>query len=491
MTRFARPLVFAICASSLIDVATDTPSVRGHWLGPFFQLTPATQLTSACCAAALTLLALFMLFERSEGSGAAPEPKGAADGGVISRLIRLLPATSMVYVLFWTQPHVDRAFAIPWNAMVVVAPIFIGISAFRCWPPLWTAAVVAVVGITVRLVHFARFPIDEGADMLPLTQSALASFLAGKNPYTYYDLPGPVPLTYYPLTWLAFLPPYLAHVDLRWTNIVAELAVLAAIVGAGRSRGKAGTKAGDAAASFMNPEGVAVLVWSFQFLLPSTVYFDRITTAPVAWALISWCIVLLARESAYAWVMLGLTAAGTPLASIVAPFAFVTWWQRHSPREAAIRTLSAGLVAGVILAPFVLWSPRGFIDGAVLWFNDLSRYPGVTWRAYQPWARYLGFGGLFWREGLERALAPIQWLLVGGVTVLFARRRARADLLACHVAAAFVAFMVFSSVNWPYFYQPAIYSALLITSRAYGGRRPDVQRLAVTRNVRVERGHGT
>jgi hypothetical protein len=148
-------------------------------------------------------------------------------------------------------------------------------------------------------------------------------------------------------------------------------------------------------------------------------------------------------------------------------------------------------VAGVILAPFVLWSPRGFIDGAVLWFNDLSRYPGVTWRAYQPWARYLGFGGLFWREGLERALAPIQWLLVGGVTVLFARRRARADLLACHVAAAFVAFMVFSSVNWPYFYQPAIYSALLITSRAYGGRRPDVQRLAVTRNVRVERGHGT
>jgi hypothetical protein len=469
MIRFSRPLVFAICASSLIDVATDTPSVRGHWLGPFFQLTPATQLTSACCAAALTLLALFMLVERSgDGSGAAPEPRGAAGGHLFSRLVRLLPATSMLYALFWTQPHVDPAFAVPWNAMVVAAPIFIGVSAFRRWPPLWTAAVVAVVGVTLRLVHFARFSIDEGADMLPLTQSALSNFLAGKNPYTYYDLPGPVPLTYYPLTWLAFLPPYLAHVDLRWTNIVAEMAVFAAIVRAGSGE-KAGAKASHGAASFMNAEGVAVLVWSFQFLLPSSVYFDRITTAPVAWALISWCIVLLARESEYAWVMLGLTAAGTPLASILVPFAFVTWWQRHSPREAAIRTLSAGLVAGVILAPFVIGSPRGFIDGAVLWFNDLSRYPGVTWRAYQPWARYIGFGGLFWREGLERALAPIQWLLVAGVTVLFARRRARSDLLASHVAGAFVAFMVFNSVNWPYFYQPAIYAALLITSRAHGG----------------------
>jgi hypothetical protein len=471
MNRLARPLVFAVCASSLIDVATDTPSVRGHWLGPFFQLTPATQLTSACCAAALTLFALFMLFEKSEGSGAMPEPTGAAGDGVFSRLLRLLPATSMVYALFWTQPHVDPAFAIPWNAMVVAAPIFIGVSAFRRWPPLWTAGVVAVVGITVRLVHFARFPIDQGADMLPLTQSALASFLAGKNPYVYYDLPGPVPLTYYPLTWLAFLPPYLAHVDLRWTNIVAEMAVLAAIVRAGSGRGKAGANASDGAARFMNAESVAVLVWSFQFLLPSSVYFDRITTAPVAWALISWCVVLLARESAYAWVVLGLTAAGTPLASIIVPFAFVAWWQRQSPREAAVRTLSAGLVAGVILAPFVVWSPHGFIDGAVLWFNDLSRYPGVTWRAYQPWARYMGFVGLFWSEGLERALAPIQWLLVGGVTALFARRRAQADLLASHVAGAFVAFMVFNSVNWPYFYQPAIYGALLIPPRALGGLR--------------------
>jgi hypothetical protein len=204
-----------------------------------------------------------------------------------------------------------------------------------------------------------------------------------------------------------------------------------------------------------------MLAWSFQFLLPSSIYFDRITTAPVAWAMIAWCVALSAHKSAYDWVILGLTAATTPLVLILAPFVFVMWWHRYSLRRTTLRAAKAGLVATVALAPFIAWSPRGFADGAILWFNDLSRYPGVTWRAYQPWQRYIGFGGLFWHAGLERALAPIQWMLVGAVTVLFARRRARADLLPFHAAGAFVAFMAFNSVHWPYFYQPAVFSALV------------------------------
>jgi hypothetical protein len=207
--------------------------------------------------------------------------------------------------------------------------------------------------------------------------------------------------------------------------------------------------------------GAATLAWGFHFLLPSSVYFDRITTAPVAWALISWCVALSARESRYGWLLLGLTAAATPLALIVAPLVFATWWFQHSPREASIRGVKALLVATVICAPFIIWSPRGFVNGTVLWFNDLSRYPSVTWRAYRPWERYIGFGGLFWRTGFERALAPIQWLLVGGIAALYAKRGAPGELLPSHVAGAFVAFMAFNSVHWPYFYQPAIYGALL------------------------------
>jgi hypothetical protein len=156
--------------------------------------------------------------------------------------------------------------------------------------------------------------------------------------------------------------------------------------------------------------------------------------------------------------MLGVTAAATPLAAVLVPFACVLWWRQHS-FSALRRGLRAGLVTSVILAPFILWSPRGFIDGAVLWFNDISRYPAFNWQDCQRWQRYVGFGGLFWRVGIERALAPIQWLLVAAITALFARSRGRR--LASHVAAAFVAFMLFNSVHWPYFYQPAIFVALL------------------------------
>jgi hypothetical protein len=368
--------------------------------------------------------------------------------------------------------------------MVFLAPLLLCVSALERWPPARIASIVVVVGIAVRLVHFARFSIDEGADMLPLTRSAIERVLAGKNPYIYYYLPDPVPLTYYPLTWLAFLPAYVAHVDLRWTNIAAEIAVLAAIVGAGGARRKIPENTvGGRATAPLDAAGAAVLVWCFQFLLPSSVYFDRITTAPVAWALLSWCLALSVRKSKCDWVTLGLTAASTPLASIVAPFVFVIWCRRYSVRGAAIRALKTALVTTVILAPFVIGSPRGFFDGTVLWFNDLSRYPGMTWRVYEPWQRYLGFGGLFWREGLERVLAPIQWLLVGGITVLFARRRAPAKLLPTHVAGAFVAFMVFNSVHWPYFYQPAICAGCLAIAVAGSGTRtrsrqsPSTQRL--------------
>jgi hypothetical protein len=369
----------------------------------------------------------------------------------------------MIFAFFWTRPHVDPALAIPWNALVVAAPAFVCVATLKRWPPASIATVAAIAGVAVRLVHFARFSIDEGADMLPLTQSAIARFVAGMTPYTYYDydLPDPVPLTYYPLTWLAFLPAYLAHVDLRWTNIAAEMAVLAAVVHAGKAGGNDSEQDGNIGTAFMTPADVAMLAWSFYFLLPSSVYFDRITTAPVAWALLAWCVALSARESAYAWVVLGWTAAATPLASIVGPFVFVMWWRHLSLREAVTRTVKAALVATVILAPFVVWSPRGFLDGAVLWFNDLSRYPGTTWRDYRPWQRYIGFGGLFWRAGLERTLAPVQWSLVGGLTALFARKRAPTDLLPSYVAAAFVAFMAFNSVHWPYFYQPALFGALV------------------------------
>jgi hypothetical protein len=467
-----------VLAPIVLDVATDTPSTRGHWLGPFFQLTPATQTTSTLCASLLVLLTLGMFFGNGDRLAAL-----LTDASRESRFRWpwLLPIAPMVFSFLWTRPFVTSDHALHWNAMVVMAPLLVFALTWARWDPIYIACSIASVGIALRLVHFAQFSIDEGADMLPLTRSALTSFFSGQSPYRYYDLPSPLPLTYYPVTWLAYAPPYLCRIDLRWTNLAAEMAILAALVYADASdRSRFASDSSGARSLPTRPMRPGLLAWAIQFMFPSAIYFDRITTAPVAWALVTWCLVLTVRKPAHSWAALALTAAATPLAAVIAPVVFVMWWRRLSTRAAVMAVMKTALLTAVLLAPFVLWSPRGFLEGTVLWFNEPSRYPGTTWRAYRPWERYVGFGGIFWSAGLERVLAPIQSGLVGAVSILFAkteptgsteRTEPTGELFASYAAAAFVGFMLFNSVHWPYFYQPAICAALVAVAFSSQARR--------------------
>jgi hypothetical protein len=57
---------------------------------------------------------------------------------------------------------------------------------------------------------------------------------------------------------------------------------------------------------------------AFVFVFCASSIIDVATDAP-------WSIALSALDSRYDWTVLGLAAAGTPLAAIVAPFVFVRW----------------------------------------------------------------------------------------------------------------------------------------------------------------------
>jgi hypothetical protein len=449
-------LVFVLLVALTIDFSTDTPYVPGKWLGPFYGFGPATQFTSAACAAILCVLACLPLI----GVRRLEDPAVLAASGGTGLALRLLPLPAMLFACIWSMPHVRPRLAIPWDIFIVGAALVVVFGAVRRWPTIRIAGAAALVGIAVRLVHFSRFSIDVGGDMLPLTRSALDSFVAGRSPYGFHKIPDLLPLTYYPLTWLAYLPAYLAHIDLRWTNLIAELAIPVALIHAGRR------KTGPQADATNDREGAALLLWSLVFLLPSSVFFDRITTAPVAWALIAWTVAVVVRGSRWDWLMAGLLAAATPLAILLAPFVVVTWWRQLSRRQALARAALAAGVALICILPFYLWSPSGFLDGAVLWFNDLKRFPGTKWKAYRTWQRYVGFGGLFWKAGLQRWLAVIQWSLVAGLAMLFLRRGGERNALPAHLASAFIAFMVFNSVHWPYFYQPALLCGLLAVAVA-------------------------
>jgi hypothetical protein len=450
---------FVLLSALTIDFSTDTPYVPGRWLGPFYRLGPATQWTSALCAAVLCLLAVLPILATRRRAPALI--RASAAGGVA---VRLLPLPAMLFACLWSRPHIVPRLLFPWYALIALAALFFVVAAVRRVSLLRVAAAAALVGTVARLVHFSRFPIDVGGDMLPLVRAALDSFLAGHSPYAYHRVPDLLPLTYYPLTWLAYLPARLLHLDLRLTNLVAELAIPAALLYAGRRSGER------VAETAQGPVGTALVLWSFVFLLPSSVFFDRITTAPVAWALLAWALAACARGSRWDWLWAGVLAAATPLAILPLLFLLLVWWQKLAWRKALGRAALAAAVALVFIVPFYLWSPRGFLDGAVLWFNDLDRFPGSKWRVFQTWQRYVGFGGLFWRAGLERWLLPIQWLLVAGLAVLYWRRRGGRGLLPAYLASAFIAFMVFNSVHWPYFYQPALgcgLVALAISAHAH------------------------
>jgi hypothetical protein len=306
-------------------IRDDTPFDGDLYLGPFYRLVPATWITSSSTAAVLVALAPLLG----------------------EYLLRLLPLAAMVLAVLWVRPHVNARFATSWWLMAVGAAFVLFAAAIRRWRPTWIAMVAVLVGTLVRIVDFSRFPIEDGADMLPLTNSALTSFVAGHAPYAYYNLPDPLPLTYLPLTWLAHAPPFLASVDIRCTNIAAELAIFAAVVVAGRPRGGEPR----AATSSTDLSGAALLVWS------------------------------------------------------------------------------------------------------------------VLWNEHTSWARYVGFGIIFWRHGHQRLLAPVQLVLVAALVVSFARRAATPSLLASYVAAALVTFMAFNSVHSAYFYQSAIFCGLLAVAR--------------------------
>lgn len=86
------------------------------------------------------------------------------------------------------------------------------------------AMTVGLVGLVAgtRILNLATRPFDRlDGDMLPTIDRGLGELLAGRFPYV--DFPPPMP--YLPATFLAYLPPKLLGVDLRWANIALDALV--------------------------------------------------------------------------------------------------------------------------------------------------------------------------------------------------------------------------------------------------------------------------
>ena len=347
--------------------------------------------------------------------------------------------------------------------------------AVRRAPGLAIAAVALVFGVILRSINMRYIPIEPSrGDMLPLVQQALTNFLDGRSPYAFYMMPWILPLTYFPLTWLAYLPAHLFGFDFRWINVGAEVAVLgAAMFVARHARGRR-SSAG----------GAAFILWGWLFLSPTVVHWDLTTTAPIGWAAIAWALALVvAGRQRMAPVALGVAAATTPFIAVFMLFIALNWWRSEGLSVTIARLARAALVAGLLLLPFFAWAPQPFLDGTVRWFNDLERFPRIKWRTERTWGDITGFSGMLWQWRLERWLKPIQLGTTLLVAAIYAWRGARRSDLLAHATAAFLLFMLFNPVLWPYLYNPALVAALL----AAGGALPEPARAAAAAVVQDER----
>ncbi|MEM8529847.1 MAG: hypothetical protein AAGF95_03335, partial [Chloroflexota bacterium] len=228
--------------------------------------------------------------------------------------------------------------------------ILLLIAVIRLPPLTWLVWLAVALGSLVRLISFGAIPIEPPrGDMLPLVQGALANLLAGQSPYTIYTMPWELPLTYLPVTWLAYLPAYVLGVDIRVTNVVAELIIGAALAWIATSHLN-GARTQD----YLFGASIGLLIWAWVFFQPSLQHWTQATTAPIWWAVLAVSLALVIRGHRWwAAVALGIGAATSPLIAVLSPFIGLYWLRSHGWRQTTRYVLLALAIAAALIVPFL------------------------------------------------------------------------------------------------------------------------------------------
>jgi hypothetical protein len=406
----------------------------------------ATLTREATLATLLLLVALVWILRRPSAADVPPARTVL--------LVAALPLIAAIFSISDVLTYVARGWSPARLLIFGVGTVSLLVLALRRAHGAAFAAVALLLGIAIRYIHIKYLPLEPTrGDMLPLVQQALGNFFQGASPYTTYRMPWELPLTYLPLTWLAYAPAYLIGIDLRWTNLLAELGLLGAVLFLAR--------AGRGAERRVAPH-YALLLWAWIFLSPTIVHWDMVTSAPIGWVVLAWTLALAAAGPPFAAALAaGIAAATTPLIAVVLPLLALNWWRGYR----LVGLLRFGgvtvLVAATLLLPWLAWSPDAFLEGNLRWFNDLDRFPRMKWRTEHTWATITGFSGFFWEWGREAWLKPIQALGVGLIALVYLLRGASQSDLPRHATAAYIVFTLFNPVLWPYLYNPALVAGWL------------------------------
>ncbi|MCC5847977.1 MAG: hypothetical protein JJU29_07760 [Verrucomicrobia bacterium] len=292
--------------------------------------------------------------------------------------------------------------------------------------------------------HWIRLhPVEpELGDMLPLISLAGQNFLAGNFPYTEYQVPWPLPLTFFPLLWMSYLPAILLGIDLRWTGWIATLGVLALLI---RHRPR------------------APLPFLAFALLPVFTFFTVNGHTQPYWLVLCLHLYFLARGKPWlSALFLGLTLSSRQTALIIVPFTGLAWYRTHGLKPAMLSMCIAGGVTAAFCLPFFLLDPDAFLLEPLRHYGELAQsYSQAYSQAHAEGAaasarllETLGFANLFYVLGAPHLLSPLRILVfLLGLSGCIVFARTPKDHIAW-ISATGITFTFFTPIPWIYAYFP-------------------------------------
>lgn len=308
----------------------------------------------------------------------------------------------------------------------------------------------------------------EHADMLPVIQAGAQNFLAGNHPYIIYKLPWDVPLPYWPVTWLSYLPAVAAKLDVRLINILAEVGIVLLFLSA--------IYAARNAPEINLPLGFA----TFVLVLPTSMFWDSFTSHQIWWFWLIVSVRLLMSQRFAGWsAATGIGLAASQLGLTVLPtMGFYVWRKLGLPR-AILYMGGALLVAAAIILPFWITNPSGFWNNTIAYYADPLSASVLAWNGDKRWLYILGFAGEAWTFGVQNYLRYLQAIILLVLAGVFALRYRNSVVNVVRFCVASVGFfLLFSHIIWMYYYEALLLllmfymAALALDAREAGRGNP-------------------
>lgn len=322
---------------------------------------------------------------------------------------------------------------------LLAAALVMGPVRARPWAPLAVAlaGLLAYAATSVTAVLADRAP---RIDVWVTLQQSADGLLHGQNMYamTWVDSPGiKDAFTYLPWTSVLLAPGRWLFGDVRWALLFWSVLAFAGLWRLGRGRW---------------PAAYAIALVA---VAPGTLtQVDQAWTEPLLLAAVVWWAVLVDRDRAWlAVIPLAFACASKQHLALLLPILLV--WRPFGLR----RTVATGAVAGVLIAPWFLWSPSDFVHDTItllVGFHPI-RFAN-TW--YLLALNRFGITLPFWLTGLV-----VLGVLALAVVLVWRRQPSLAEVLRW---LAFV-LLVANLVNKQAFYNQFWFSAALVAASLAAG----------------------